>query len=491
MAIENNIELTICLGSTSILYEYSQNDGEPKPYSGDLVEKTIRIELQVARTFHKILGFLKTEKDLFQKEDYELLGEMLRKILFGKTLGEMLLEDNIRNQLENAKGKAKCRIYLEFEKNSDLAILPWEYTIIKDNVGNSIYLAANKDKSFDVIRRIGGKGNINIHANKLCCVLVISSIRNTQAEIPAVGDSEVKAVKDLFSELKADFPDRLDFQVIENPDFDKLPGLLSAALKKFESVDQKFPPYIFHYLGHSDFDKNGGKIAFPKEAGISAWVSDKEFASALDAENLDFDAPKMVVLQSCDSAKLSNYDGGSGVALCLTAQKIPAVLGMQNKVDVETSTEFMKKFYTALIKGSDVGEAATIGRTFLGKGEQDANGEYLRKPADRYKTNSFGSPVLFITTRRPIHFLEKQEEVIEAAKEMQVFKMCDSCPAINEVPVSQTHCTSGIQVPGRGIQKCNGILKELSVERETDKGAVAQNVQTGSVISKVASRITS
>jgi hypothetical protein len=482
MAIENNIELTICLGSTSILYEFSQNDGEPKPYSDNLEEKTIRIELQVARTFHKILGLLKTEKDLFQKEDYELLGEMLRKILFGKILGETVLEDNIRNQLENAKGKAKCRIYLEFEKNSDLAILPWEYTIIKDNVGNSIYLAANKDKSFDVIRRIGGKGNLHIQATKLCCVLVVSSIRNTQEDIPAIGDSEVKAVKDLFSDLKAKFPERFDFQVIENPDFDKLPGLLNAALKKFETSDQKFPPYVFHYLGHSDFDKSGGKIAFPNEQGISAWVSDKEFASFLHAENLDFDAPKMVVLQSCDSAKLSNYDGGSGVALCLAGQKIPAVLGMQNKVDVETSTEFMKKFYTALLMGSDVGEAATIGRTFLGKGEQDTDGEYLRKPADRYKTNSFGSPVLFITTKRPIYFLEKHKEVVEAVTELKVFKSCDSCPVINEVPVSQAHCTSGIKVPGRGIQRCNGILTEVAIERGTDKGAVAQNVQTGGVI---------
>ena len=50
----------------------------------DSIPNNIRIELGITRVFHKVLNLIKSEPELFQKEDFELLGEMLAKILFGK-----------------------------------------------------------------------------------------------------------------------------------------------------------------------------------------------------------------------------------------------------------------------------------------------------------------------------------------------------------------------------------------------------------------------
>lgn len=474
MAMDNNIELVITMDSNRIMYEYIKTNGEEKKYDPDeYEEKTIRIELQIARTFHKILNLLSIEKDLFQKEDFELLGEMLRKILFGK-VGKIVLEDMIFGLLESAKGKTKCRIYLEFEKNCNLAILPWEYTIIKDDKDKSIYLAANKEKNFDFIRRIDGKGNPGlVNTNKLNCILIISSIKNKEDNIPSVGDSEVKAVTDLFNELKKNHSDQFDFQVIENPSFENLRKELENAARKFEPIDDNVPPYCIHYLGHSAFDDNGGRIVFCKEDNNSHWIKDIDFAQVFDSRNLEIDIPVLYVLQSCDSAKLSNYGAGKGVALSLVNQKIPAVLGMQNEVDVETSTEFMKRFYEALLKGSDVGEAVTIGRTFLGKGEQDEEGKYINNITDWYTTNSFGSPVLFITTIRPIYFFEKKTKVLNEIKEKYVFKKCRECGDESEVPISQTNCRRLIREPLRPPRVCNGILDEMNMGKEMNIGAVS------------------
>jgi len=43
----------------------------------DSNENNVRIELGIAKVFHKVLNFIKTDSDLFQKQEFELLGEML------------------------------------------------------------------------------------------------------------------------------------------------------------------------------------------------------------------------------------------------------------------------------------------------------------------------------------------------------------------------------------------------------------------------------
>jgi hypothetical protein len=82
---------------------------------------------------------------------------------------------------------------------------------------------------------------------------------------------------------------------------------------------------------------------------------------------------------------------------------------MQNEVDEPTSSAFLDVFYQELLKGNDVAAAVTSGRDFLGKVYNVAGPEI-------YKSNSFGSPVLFITTREPIQMLSNKLEVIRKRK---------------------------------------------------------------------------
>ena len=485
MSFENDIELVIHVDSDKILFEYTKTNGPGKKYAPDEYnEETIRIELQVAKTFHKVLNYLYLKKDIFQKEDFEILGEMLRKILYGK-LGEAVVEGIVFQFLESARGTAKGRMYLEFEKNCELSVLPWEYTILKDEKNRSIYPAANKDKNFDFIRRIDAAGNLRrIATKKLNCVFIISSIKRKiqgEEEIPAVGDDEVQMVTGLFEELKKNYPQQFDFQVLNNPAFEDLDKEIEKAVSKFEHEGNDPALYTVHYLGHSSFDGEG-RIAFFRNDNTSHWIKDYEFAQVFDPRNLDFGSPQMFVLQACDSAKLSNYGAGRGVALALVNQRIPAVLGMQNEVDVSTSTEFMKCFYEALLNGSDVGEAVTIGRTYLGKGAQDVEGRYLKGAADWYKTNAFGSPVLFITTLRPVYFFEQTVPVIDDTVEKNVFKKCRLCKVELEVPESQATCKRLIREPGRPSRLCGGILDEIELDQETSASAVSSAVDSKSAI---------
>lgn len=69
MAVENNIELIIHVDSDKILFEYTKTNGPGKKYAPDEYnEDTIRIELQVAKTFHKVLNYLYLKKDIFQRK---------------------------------------------------------------------------------------------------------------------------------------------------------------------------------------------------------------------------------------------------------------------------------------------------------------------------------------------------------------------------------------------------------------------------------------
>jgi hypothetical protein len=70
MADERRHTLTITIDSKKIVYQWSVNNGNPDEYPEDIPETNIRIELQIAKIFHKILNLLKTDKDLFQREDY-------------------------------------------------------------------------------------------------------------------------------------------------------------------------------------------------------------------------------------------------------------------------------------------------------------------------------------------------------------------------------------------------------------------------------------
>jgi hypothetical protein len=140
-------------------------------------------------------------------------------------------------------------------------------------------------------------------------------------------------------------------------------------------------------------------------------VDDRKFASFYSREKMNIRQPLLISFQSCDSAKIGYFDQKlRGVAYEFTKINIPAVVGMQNEINLERSNAFFETMYTHLLESMDVAEAVTAGRDHLGRELDDIE--------EAYMNNSFGSPVLFITTLEPVSMIlpaekSKEEEQVE------------------------------------------------------------------------------
>lgn len=408
----NYINIKINIEQGGICFTKDELPAPRSPFQtddDDTKANNIRVELGIAKVFHKVLNLIKTERELFQKEDFELLGEMLSKIMFGRINNN----DDIRNfimkiveqslEINNLSSKTICRIYLEFDQKSNVAMLPWEYILYKTrslDVAKSIYLSANLKSRFHLIRRVKDNNYERPFSERLFIIVLVNVAGNGDVEPPIDSRTgELKTIEKTFKALQDKFSNRLVVEYIESTPFNKIKQEVEEIYKKWEIEYQQKPSYAIHYLGHSMLDEQVGKlVALSGETGKPDWVEDKKFAAIFNEEKLNIEQPCMVCFQSCDSAKIGSFDNTlRGVAIEFTKINIPAVIGMQNEINTAYSCAFFDRFYENILNEKDVAEAVTAGRDYLGREYNDT---------DAYINNSFGSPVLFITTKEPIQIIQ-------------------------------------------------------------------------------------
>ncbi len=437
-------ECSVLFGPTKIIFksEPSLNAIED-PFEKD----GLRVQIHVSKIFHKMLNFISEEKELFQKEDYTLLGEMLGKIIFGGNNAQYFL-----NTIILRVNEPDCtRLYFDFTNNPELSELPWEYiyvplperSIVKTDDKN-IYLAANKGNIVQLIRRMDFHDTAPPTAEKLNVVLIVSNGSNRSKGII---ERDPTHLINVFDDLKTRYAGTFDYRVVENPTLDDFKAKLITTLREFEPGENgSFPPYLVHYFGHSRVRGKEGELVLNTPLDGMDWIKDDDFAALFDKDFLSVNLernngrrssinpapPLAVFLQACDSGKIANMKEGKGVAVAMCRRNIPAVIGMQNEIDVQSSSRFSQVFYESLLHGEDVATAVTKGRYFLGH-END-----ILREKDIFGNNSFGSPVLFITTKEPVILLKKpyEEEIIEYTEVRTVrVKKClnPRCGKLNEV----------------------------------------------------------
>jgi hypothetical protein len=203
--------------------------------------------------------------------------------------------------------------------------------------------------------------------------------------------------------LKEDFPDSLEIEYIEATSFNKIKQEVESIYQKWEANFGQPVNYVVHYLGHAMLENQVGKLVFKNpDTGKPDWYEDKRFASLFNEDKLNIQQPCLVSFQACDSAKIGSFNETlRGVAYEFTKINIPAVIGMQNEIDTPHSCAFFNRFYENILKGKDVAEAVTAGRDYLGR-EFDETEAYIN--------NSFGSPVLFITTSEPVKIIRSADQ---------------------------------------------------------------------------------
>lgn len=414
MSDQTKIFLDIIFGPDSICFYREFNKDRKKPnarsnFDTEELEKSqksevdnIRIELKITQVFHKVLNMIKGNPDLFQREDFELLGEMLFKILFGKDATDPRHREVIYIIRELANNpNARCRFFLRSDNDKIMVSLPWEYTRFKyedleTNELKSFYLAANIESKFQLIRNFGSINYKPKQTKNLNVILIICDKGNGEdiGNLIKAGEEVIN----LFEEIKKEASDKNNkfrYEVIQNPEFSDLSKNINEKIKIISGEESE--PYCIHYFGHSSFKNEHGKLVFMKNKNAD-WFEDSKFSLIFNPESKNAIRPEMIVFQSCDSGKIGVENNSlTGIPIYMTKQSIPAVIAMQNEINPDISNGFFSKFYNSILDGEDVAEAVTVGRDFLGR---------IMYQPEVYKNNCFGSPVLFITTKDPIKLLD-------------------------------------------------------------------------------------
>lgn len=108
--------------------------------------------------------------------------------------------------------------------------------------------------------------------------------------------------------------------------------------------------HIFHFIGHGGFDQHSGE-------GILALTGEDGGVHRLAASDLglllgEHHSLRLVVLNSCESARSSTSDVFSSTAAVLIRRGIPAVVAMQYDISDEAAIAFARGLYTAVARAS-------------------------------------------------------------------------------------------------------------------------------------------
>lgn len=120
--------------------------------------------------------------------------------------------------------------------------------------------------------------------------------------------------------------------------------------------------HVLHFIGHGSFQpKEGGGVLFRNHGGGELPIDGESLAPLVKMNG----AVRLVVLNTCEGARISLGDRFSGVAQSLIREGIPAVVGMQTKIPDDSAILFSRRFYGELAKGSPVDRAMMTARNTL------------------------------------------------------------------------------------------------------------------------------
>ena len=276
-------------------------------------------------------------------EDVRQLGEQLFAAIFDKQLqGEF---EKLYKKVVADKDLLRIELDIDEEYLPQVAAFPWEF--MRPKTGTAVLLSASPHL---ILSR---RPRLHMAAPRLALakedkirVLLVVSYPGDRLDAE-LGPVLYQPVHDALQKLH-DAPDsQIEFFFSKNAQAKELDRLLKA-----------HKPHIFHFIGHGRLHQETenaperGQLALPPEEeifGEAQWV-DADYFSRLFSEN--HPAPSLVLLQSCEGARLSESRAFASVASRIVQQNIPAVIGMQYIVSNSTAVAFAKVFYQEL--GQDV-----------------------------------------------------------------------------------------------------------------------------------------
>lgn len=169
-------------------------------------------------------------------------------------------------------------------------------------------------------------------------------------------------------------------------ELERLPSATLIALQR-RLRDEDY--HVIHYIGHSDFDSDGqqGVIALENEhdPSVGQVISGSAFGREIGEES----TVRLVVLNSCHSARRPSDDSLAGIASGIVARGIPAVVAMQFAITDRAAKVFAEEFYRVIAEGMPIDSAISEAR---------------RAIANRVQNLEWATPVLFMRSEDGVVF---------------------------------------------------------------------------------------
>jgi hypothetical protein len=362
----------------------------------------VKIDDLQRRTTQVLVTMLR-EGRLRDEEEFKVLGASLYRVLFNNPIGEA-----VRKAFDGPL--PLIRVELEFGRGQEvLSSWPWEYLYCPSEHGKagSGYFLAHQFKLVLTRRlRLDNYRSLRIEKPPLRVLFVASSPTGLNVEFEKIRE----VIKDLGPEMI-----RVTYLLPYEEKSDEI--ILKATWKNFVARIETEEFHAIHFLGHGKWDsaKKAGTILFMNSNDTEDPRSDDQVADVLMGRN----SVRLVFLQACESALSDPYQAFSGVAQQLAQKGIPAVVGMQYKIQQGVANRFASAFYGALANKLTVDAAV-----------QKARRTIVDNSSDTAQRLGFGLPVLYLresdslfATEGPVH---GQDKILPSE-----FSPCPWCSARN------------------------------------------------------------
>jgi CHAT domain-containing protein len=245
----------------------------------------------------------------------------------------------------------------------DLASYPWEY--LYDGEQAKEFLALHQNIS--ITRFVSVQNPLPTVATQppLNILIIISS--PDDARYPKLDvEKEKRIIKNSLKKLES--RGLLQLHFLKKATFDRLDKALRLKID------------IIHFIGHGGYDESlgGGCLAFESEENGAELVNIDRLSKMLEGTPL-----RLVVLNACQTATITESDISLGVAHGLVKIGIPAVIAMQFSIPDTSAIEFSQVFYTTLAETFQVDRAVSEARKKM----------FINLEAGRI---DWGIPVLFM-----------------------------------------------------------------------------------------------
>lgn len=330
------------------------------------------------------------EKRALQSEEIIALGTELGAALFPPRA--RLFLDRSRERLTDDDG---LRVRLKLD-SYPLADLPWEYIYLPDadtpatQRGVEGFLVLDRRISLVRYEILGqAPGELDPVNSEVRLVAIFSNPAN-----PVYPSLNLAAEQENLQQALTAIP-QITTQFYSDATVETLLDAIVGGL------------HVFHFAGHGTFQATmGANYGTIEGVGSIVLMGDHGeevlFPSDKLALNLKGRGVRLVVLGACEGGRRDGVNAWSGVAPALTRAGIPAVVGMQYKINDKNAVVFSRSFYRSLAAHQSIDEAMAAGRVAM-----------LTRSTDPHERD-WGVPVLYLHAEEGVLF--PQSRPTETAK---------------------------------------------------------------------------